>query len=374
MHSYRFGICFIISLGILCILQFILPANHISTLENRPLTQAPDFSLSSWLRQSYQDTYENYRSDQFFLRSGMTIGKHRFDQLLGAQEIQGVLVGKREELYQMPANYNIDKIEKLAQLLTEFSSRYQALDMNFLLVPNKGAFSKDAPSLISSVHPLAQIDDFYQRLPSTIKKVDAISVLADHQEELLYYHSDHHWTSYGAYVLAQEYLRMNDMKEESSYTPIIANDAFYGTLANATGFGRADTIELYQRDEGEVDVLVNYVQEQKKTTSVYAMDKQYSANPYELFLDGNHALVDITTASLEDRTLLLIKDSYANCFIPFLLAKYHRIIVVDPRYYYEDIASLLHEYDLHEVLFLYNANTLFEDTSLISLLEEELQN
>ena len=78
--------------------------------------------------------------------------------------------------------------------------------------------------------------------------------------------------------------------------------------------------------------------------------------------------MDIRTESANERRLLLIKDSYANCFVPFLTPYYREIVMVDPRYYYGDIEELIGEKQISDVLFLYNANTFFEDNSLHDVL------
>jgi len=150
------------------------------------------------------------------------------------------------------------------------------------------------------------------------------------------------------------------------------NDAFYGTLSNASGIEMRDQIEIYQSEKGGVQTLVTYVQEQKRTASVYDSSKQYSDNPYEIFLGGNYDRIDIKTTAETDRNLLLIKDSYANAFLPFLLPHYHTVIMIDPRYYYDTLQELIDHEGISDVLFLMNAATLFSDASLRNLMHEEM--
>ncbi|MEG0469487.1 MAG: hypothetical protein RR562_06215, partial [Longicatena sp.] len=88
------------------------------------------------------------------------------------------------------------------------------------------------------------------------------------------------------------------------------------------------------------------------------------------FLSGNQPLIDISTTVENQRHLLLIKDSYANSFLSYLLPYYNQITIVDPRYYYEDLSQLIKDRSISDILFLYNANTFFSDTSLQSLLKD----
>ena len=82
------------------------------------------------------------------------------------------------------------------------------------------------------------------------------------------------------------------------------------------------------------------------------------------FVKGNHPLVKIQTDAQLDKTLLIFKDSYANCFVPFLVEDYTEILLVDPRYYADDLELLLESEYVTDVLYLYNADTLASDSDL----------
>ena len=92
---------------------------------------------------------------------------------------------------------------------------------------------------------------------------------------------------------------------------------------------------------------------------------------YEVFLKGNHPLVKIRTNTKNNKNLLIFKDSYANSFVPFLIKDFSNIILVDPRYYYDDIYKLIKNENVSDILYLYNANTFFNYTSLSLVLNNE---
>ena len=115
--------------------------------------------------------------------------------------------------------------------------------------------------------------------------------------------------------------------------------------------------------------MVNLESSGEKTASLFFKDKLTKKNHYEVFLGGNYDKVIITTVSQSDRSLLLIKDSYANCMIPMLTPYFNKIVVIDPRYLTDSLDSIIKENDFTHMMYLYNANTLFEDNSLISCLE-----
>ena len=100
-------------------------------------------------------------------------------------------------------------------------------------------------------------------------------------------------------------------------------------------------------------------------------DKLDTRDKYALFFGGNHAQVKISTPTETDNTLLVLKDSYANSFVPFLAQHYRKIVMVDPRYYYGDLEQLIQVENVQEILYLYNANTFFADTSLELALSNE---
>ena len=142
---------------------------------------------------------------------------------------------------------------------------------------------------------------------------------------------------------------------------------FKGTLSAKSGFRSGETDELdvfLPNGDNTISSVVNYVDEQKKSASFYDTSKLNTRDKYALFFGGNHAQIKISTPTESNNTLLVLKDSYANSFIPFLAQHYRKIIMIDPRYYYGDLEQLLQVENVQEVLYLYNANTFFADTSL----------
>ena len=116
---------------------------------------------------------------------------------------------------------------------------------------------------------------------------------------------------------------------------------------------------------------VTYDTEQRMTASAYAPEYLDSDDPYQIFFGGNHPKLTIRTAADTGRKLLVFKDSYATCLIPFLIPDFAQITVIDPRYYYDDLDMEILSSGYTDVLFLYNANTLSEDSCLVPVLQNE---
>ena len=149
------------------------------------------------------------------------------------------------------------------------------------------------------------------------------------------------------------------------YQVYTVSDSFSGTLASTSGYhGQRDTIEVYDPQGVENDYVVYYADDQERTTTIYDRSCLEEKDQYTVFFGGNHTRVDIETTNKEERCLLVFKDSYANSFMQFLTPYFRKIILVDPRYYYEDVEQLIASEGVTDVLFLYNLNTFLTDTSL----------
>jgi len=116
---------------------------------------------------------------------------------------------------------------------------------------------------------------------------------------------------------------------------------------------------------------VTYDGNPKDICSFYNLDALKSKDHYTVFFGGNHPRVDITTTADTGRCLLLLKDSYANCFVPFLYPYFDHITMVDPRYYYDNLENIISSEAVTDVLFLYNLDTFLSDTSLADVLNTD---
>ena len=219
---------------------------------------------------------------------------------------------------------------------------------------------------------LEEIRSYLEKKENPVTEIPLYEMLREHREESLYYRTDHHWTTLGARYAYQSAAGQMGLPgaengEEKKLYPV--SDSFQGTLAARSGYRVPDdTIEVYWPDQEE-ELVVTYVQEQTKSASLYAAEKLKTRDKYGMFLNGNHPLTEIRTMASTGRKLLLIKDSYANCFVPFLTGDFEEIVLVDPRYYYDSAEKLMKQYGFTDVLFLYNLNTFLEDDVLHYVLE-----
>lgn len=182
----------------------------------------------------------------------------------------------------------------------------------------------------------------------------------------------YNWTNKGAYIAYKEMCRQLDLKakEESDFNINEITNSFYGSLYSklGAGIGEPDSIDVYlPKKDG--DVVVNYVNEGEKIASLYNTKSLEEQDKYQVFTGGNHSLINIKSLADPKKKLLVLKDSYANSFLPFLTAHYGEIDVVDLRYYTDNIDNLIKTDDITDVLFLYNAATFNEDKSILNIVD-----
>lgn len=208
-------------------------------------------------------------------------------------------------------------------------------------------------------------------MDDSIVKIDLRNTLKKHKDEYLYYKTDHHWTSLASYYAYQDIAKAFNLEttKQSDYTIYPVTTNFEGTLANKTGsVNIKDEIDIYVPKD-KCDYVITDESTNKKSRTIYHSDALGTKDQYTVFMGGNKALFHINVDNNSKRHLLLIKDSYANSLIPFLIPQYASITVVDARYYFEDYTRLIKDDLITDVLFMNNANTFVQDTSLADMLE-----
>lgn len=373
------AVCAILFLGILivsCMVNLVHKDQQMSEKEMRMLAQKPAFSLSGLASGRFMEQYESYVSDQFAGRDTWVKIKTFADSVAGRTEESGVFKGKKHYLMEDVAVANEEDLKENLDAMKQFKERYPDLPMHMMLVPNAANVMQDKlPAFAVTANQSRQISRVKTELGDSYDWIDTEKALAEHKNEAIYYHTDHHWTTLGAWYAfqgAKAQLGL-DKSDEIKMKAYAVSDSFNGTLSAKSGYETdyTDPIYIYLPKSADApQVAVNYVEEQKKSASMYDSSQLEKRDQYAVFFGGNHAMIDIQSTQSENRRLLVFKDSYANCFLPFLAPYYREIVVIDPRYYTGKISSVMNDKKFDDVLFLYNANTFFEDRMLAGVLEE----
>lgn len=389
---------FILCFSVWCL---VAPKQTFSENENRALASWPVYSFDTLKDGSYMSGIQTYLSDHFPLRDPFMTLKTKYEMLTGREEINDIYLAK--DGYYIEA-YKTPKQQK--KIITQFQKLQDAIttgakeNVRVMLVPTAiSTYNAKLPGSAPDRGVLRQVDtmnEIYAALPN-MQKVDVWRALqtAAAQEETdrtrasgdadgaqpvanagdavcdtsaadgLYYHTDHHWTTHGAYVGYQAYCNAAGLSPipEADFQKTCVTTDFHGTifskLHDSTVPG--DAITLYEYPANQL--TVSYPDTGEVTDTLYNRDYLTQKDKYSMFLNNLHPLVEITNASADsDRQLVLIKDSYANSMVPFLVHHYQKIYVFDTRYYRFGPSSFINEHpEVTDVLLLYNMNTIDTD-------------
>lgn len=363
------GLLFPILLIVVFLISIFLPERSFSEKENRVLASKPDLTISSLVSGQFEKKYETYVNDQFPMRDMWVELKAGTDLLMGKTRSNGVFLGKDGYLLEDFTPHLPDHIRATTEAMTTFAKAHSEITQYALIAPNAVNILKEK---LPAAAPVKDQNIYLDELFSTLEQngiscIDVRNTLKENTNHQLYYHTDHHWTTQAAYFAYKEAASKMDLDTGiCSYEQFPVTGSFQGTLSAKSGFRSHEKEDIYVfLPKGDAPShVINYVDEQKKSASFYASEQLNGRDKYAMFFNGNHPLVKISTPTKEDRTLLVLKDSYANCMVPFLAPHYRTIIMVDPRYYYDDLEELIQVENVQEILYLYNANTFFSDTSL----------
>ena len=370
LFFHRLGLLFFLLPVIVLVSSIILPDTGFSEKENRILASRPALKLDQIISGGYEKQFETYENDQFPLRDMWITLKATTDRLMGKVEENGVYLGKNGYLMEAFNAPSQTQYDATVNAMTSFAQKHSDLKQYALIAPNSvNILKSNLPAFAPTDDQNPWIDKLKDSLTSAgVTFIDIRDTFTDHKAENLYYHTDHHWTTLGAYyAYLQAAAVMGIDTSSDSYDKAPVSQTFKGTLSAKSGFRSGETDELdvfLPNGDNTLSSVVNYVDEQKKSASFYDTSKLNTRDKYALFFGGNHAQIKISTPTESNNTILVLKDSYANSFVPFLAQHYRKIIMIDPRYYYGDLEQLLQVENVQEVLYLYNANTFFADTSL----------
>lgn len=354
--------------------SLIVPDKHFSERENRILAQRPHISIDSIIDGSYMQDMGTYSADQFLFRNMWISMRTGYRNILGKYDSNGVYKGDNEYLFEDIVTPDNARLEENIYAVNALAIE-TGIPVKILLAPDAASTLKKYLPKNAPVRDQNQdIDIVKNSLVDGVGFIDVRNAFAEADPKTqLYYRTDHHWTTDGSYIAFMEAAKAMELDtSEIGYDYYALANDFSGTLAAKSGFSvKKDTIKAFI-DNSNVQYVVEYTEEAKKTASVYDEQKLKSNDKYAVFFGGNHTQVKIRTNSNSERRLLVIKDSYANSFVPFLIPYYREIVMVDPRYYSDNMREMMKSEGIGEVLFLYNGNTFFEDSSMSGVVAEQV--
>lgn len=362
---------FCLFLGGLLAWHIMLPDRERSEVENRTLEQLPEFSWEGLKSGAYTAAVEEYFADQFPLRDQWTVLKARAEQALGKTEFNGVYLcddplfgsGTLISKVEAPDDEQVEKNLSYVRRLQEKTGANVYLG----LIPSAAEVWRDklpdgAPSWDQSAF-LARAGE------SGVPMVDFHSVLADHADEYIFYRTDHHWTSRGAYygyTAVMEALGRGGIRDISSYPVEAVSDAFNGTLYSQSGIHwlEPDAIQFWVEEDGLS--VTSWRNGTPEDSGLYDRSYLEKKDKYSAFLGGNQPLCVITNPAAEGK-LLLVRDSYSDSLAPFLAQSFGEVHLLDLRYYRASVAQYAAENDISDIVVLYSIPNFITDKNLVFL-------
>lgn len=370
MKKY-FGIAFSIIIVIFSILFIVSPKDPFSENENRYLEEFPGITFNTLADGSFMISFEKYIQDHFPLRDAFVKLKTDTELALGKTENNGVYIASDGYLIEKNTYIEDNRLNRISSMINVISkgSDYHTTVM---IVPTSITLNQDLlPKYATEYSETDRIKSIYSKLENcdTIDLYNELKELKNNNIQA-YYKLDHHWTTRAAYEVYRKFI--NSINEEplalDKFKEEIVSDSFLGTTFSKAALYNVTPDSITTYTNVNTKLKVTYVRSGKVTDSLYNKDYLNKKDKYAMFLDENQGLVIVENESMKSgKNLLVIKDSYANSFVPFVVNNFKYTHVIDPRYYSSSITEYIKENNIDEVLFLYNIHTLVTDQGIFNI-------
>lgn len=363
------ALIFLAFIGAFFILNLVLPDRQFSEQENRYLQMRPEFSFKSLFSGDYTSKFETYTTDQFTFRDEWITLKAASELALGKQENNDVHLcenGTLIEDFKRPENSVLDSnMSALNTLVGNTDAK-----VYFALIPDKSdLYSSLLPKNVPNDSEKEVIDYCYGQSNAT--NVDMYSALSAHKDEYIFYRTDHHWTSLGAYYglsALAESMGLPCPALDSYTDRHVVSEKFYGTTWSSSGFSWVDpdTMEIFVNAPEGLKVT-SYPQGSPVEGKLYDFSFLEKKDKYSMFMGGNCPMHVIEAGNEDKPSLLILRDSYTDSLIPFLLDDFSEIHVLDLRYYRASLKAYIAQNDFDNVLVCYSVSNFCSDSNIFLL-------
>ena len=377
--KYPLLLLFTVFMVVLSVVDPLFSSRVESEMENRKLAQRPQMTLQSLLareeNQKYSYRYEQYVNDQFVGRDAWITLKSVSESALGKIENNGIVYGDEHRMFEYYPSTDQQRLDMNVEFLTRFTETWQdRIPLTVALVPSSYmVYVDDLPAGLHNLDQQAAIQEIYGQFSSQVNAMDLLPMLESQVDgEDLYYKTDHHWTTWGAYLTYREFMEPRGLQAVSWEDLALLErrvEDFYGTYYSKCKLFSAqpDTITYFDIPTTSVTVAG------EPREGLYDASKWAVRDKYAAFLWGNNDLTVIQSDNNlnhkegETSRILVAKDSYGNSLIPFLTYSYDEIYVVDLRFLTQSMTELLSSTSFDDVLLLYSFMNFASDTNLTYL-------
>lgn len=352
-------------IGICTVASLILPQNVFSQTENRYLQTKPEFTSDGLWDGSFGTKYETYLSDQFPGRNAWIGLKVTAERIQLKQDVNGVYFGKDGYLIEKFDMEDIvtEQLEKnlkaVSSMMESAAARYGKDHVRVMLLPSASTVMKDKLPEFAAPFDQHYVEEQLNAVIDAGMLVSMDEVFRGREQEPVFYKTDHHWTTLGAYYGYGAWAESLGIKpwarEEFSVEQV--SDSFLGTVQSKVNVTVSpDTIELYYPKKA-ASYKVFYDGSEAAADTLYSLNALEGKDKYAVFLDGNHALTEIKNQMVQKErkgtSLLVVKDSFAHSFVPFAVNHFETVYMLDLRYYNGSVSRFMEDYPVTDFLLLY---------------------
>lgn len=357
-------------LGLMVTANALTPDKTFSEMENRALAQRPELTWKAVRTGDFMSDYESYITDQFAGRDGWTAAKAYMEKAVGKQENNGVyfcddstLISRFEKPDEKRLTNNLNYVNKFTEKA--------GVPVTFGLIPTQASIWADKlPEGAPNYDQNVVMGTASQSVSAQF--VDLTAALSAHKGEPIFYRTDHHWTSLGAYygyVGLGQVLGYTPVPLES-YTKKTVSSEFYGTVFSSSGvrWVRPDEIDIYVPADGITVTSHTYDSKGSPVEEPRQLyDESYLAkkDKYSMFLGGQQSLGVVKTGNADKPKLLLIRDSYSDSLVPFLTPHFSEIHLMDFRYCKLSPSQYIQDNGIDQALVLYSVPNFVSDANLL---------
>lgn len=370
MKKY-FGIVFSVIIIAFSVIFIVLPKEDFSENENRYLESFPMFNLTTLADGSFMTDFEKYTQDHFPFRKAFVNLKTNSELALGKTENNNVYIAKDGYLIEKNEYVDNKRLERIASMFNQIV-KGKGYTTTVMIAPTSITLNADLlPTFATEYSELDRIEYIYSKLENC-NKINLYDRLKELQEQNIqaYYKLDHHWTIRAAYEAYASFMAENNMKalDLNEFKEEVVTESFYGTTYSKANLYSVTPDKITTYTNSNYTFRVTYAKTGKTTNTFYNTDYLDKKDKYAMFLDENQELVVVQNESINsNENLLVIKDSYANCFIPFVACNFKTTHIIDPRYYAKSITEYIEENNITQVLILYNIHTLVTDQGVFNI-------
>jgi hypothetical protein len=337
-----------ITILVLCaLLSTLKPDITYSNNENREMQKFPNSSI---LNAQWMTDFDKYTSDQFIFRDQWLSAKTYIEMLTFKKCINNVYI-TNDRLLNNYTDTDFDKkrVEYNINTINSFVKKYNA---KLYLIPTSSEIYKDdMPFYNNNI-------DINKKLEGLENYIDMYDVLNKHKDEYIYYNTDHHWTTIGAY-----YAYQSMFENHVEFNKKLISDEFLGTIHSKLNI-KFEPDKIYINDS-KTDFNVFY-DLGKEDLGLYFDKYLEGKDKYSYFLDNNHGLIQIVNNNINNnKSIVIIKDSFSNCLTPFIAENYKNVYLIDLRYFNINVSTYLKTIKYDDIYIIYNKVNFLQDENFV---------